>query len=110
MAYLDFVALACAALGIDRKRLPLTGTRVAYVHNITVCVLPVGMPRRSTASKPHRLVALCPRCDQTMSAGRIQQHAKLVHACDIVDLYPRKKVSRIMTILRERRTQLELGS
>ena len=61
-------------LGLDPKRhLPKEGLGPQMVGNVEVWVTPAG-PYKGHKSSTHRVLCKCPKCGETMSAGRLHQH------------------------------------
>lgn len=57
----------------DKAKLPLEGMDSIMVQGYQLCVYPRGW-LNPKARRAHRLVATCPHCGETMSAGRVNQH------------------------------------
>jgi|WetSurMetagenome_2_1015567.scaffolds.fasta_scaffold611830_1 hypothetical protein len=62
-------------LGLNRKgKLPDDGMPPRVIQGITVWVNPRIIRSDGRKSSTHRVMAACPNCGRTMSAGRLHQH------------------------------------
>lgn len=58
--------------------LPAEGMPERTINGVTIYVLPAE-PSTGRKSSKHRVMAICPVCNRHMSAGRLNQHARLMH-------------------------------
>lgn len=62
-----------ALLGLNEKaKLPVEGMEGRFVQGIFVHVISLAQAREFGVF--HRVIAVCPQCDRSMSAGRLRQH------------------------------------
>lgn len=64
-------------LGLTGSHLPKEGMPPRLIQGIKVWVNPIKWPHPLRKSSTHRVMAECPVCGKTMSAGRLHQHAKV---------------------------------
>lgn len=60
-------------LGFRTASPPFAGMGIRVLHGVEVYITPL-MARREDRSGFHRVMAVCPVCRKTMSAGRMHQH------------------------------------
>lgn len=58
----------------SKGRLPVEGMPARFIQGVAVWVRPLGPNLTKRKRSTHRVMACCPRCHVTVSAGRLHQH------------------------------------